>query len=124
MKVLIVEDEEILYLVLKEKFTNAGHEVMVAVDGDQALPMAIEFKPDVILLDLVLPKKNGLDVLKELKSNFNLKLIPVVILSNLDGDETIEKAISLGAISYLLKTQYPIDTIIEKVEVIFSNSKQ
>ena len=123
MKVLIIEDEEILYLVLEEKFKNAGHEVMIAVDGEQALSKAVEFKPDIILLDLVLPKKSGLAVLADLKSNINLKVVPVVILSNLDGDETIEEAISLGAISYLLKTQYPIDNIIEKVEVIFSNYK-
>ncbi len=68
MKILIVEDEDVLALVLEEKFKNEGYDVMVAVDGGEAQSKAEKFKPDVILLDLILPKKSGLEVLESLKS--------------------------------------------------------
>ena len=116
MKVLIVEDEDVLALVLEEKFQNEGYEVMIAKDGEAAQPMAGKFRPDIILLDLILPKKGGLEVLEDLKNDAELKLIPVIVLSNLDGDEVIKKALALGAEDYFVKTQHPIGEILEKVQ--------
>ena len=120
MKILIVEDEDALSLVLEEKFKNEGYDVMVAHDGAEAQPKAEKFKPDVILLDLILPKKLGLEVLESLKNDAELKLIPVIVLSNLEGDETIKKALFLGAVDYFVKTQHPIAEIVEKVGSIFT----
>jgi len=123
MKILIVEDEDVLSLVLEEKFKNEGYDVMIAKDGEEAQPKIEKFKPDVILLDLILPKKGGMEVLESIKSDSELKLIPVIVLSNLEGDEIIKSALSLGAVDYFVKTQHPIAEIVEKVEALFTESK-
>ena len=123
MKILIVEDEDVLSLVLEEKFKSEGYNVEIAKDGEQAQPMVEKFKPDVILLDIILPKKGGLEVLESLKNDSDLKLIPVIVLSNLEGDESIKRALSLGAVDYFVKTQHPIAEIVERVEVLFAEPK-
>lgn len=123
MKILIVEDEDVLSLVLKEKFESEGYEVIIAKDGEEVQSKVERFKPNIILLDLILPKKGGLEVLENIKENPELKLIPVIVLSNLEGDETIKKALSLGAADYFVKTQHPIAEIVEKVSAFFSEPK-
>ena len=117
MKILIIEDEEALAKVLAEKFEREGFEVKIARDGAEAFPLAMSFRPDVIALDILLPKKNGLEVLKELKSDSELKSIPVVMLSNLDSDEDIKNSISLGAADYFVKSQHLIKEIVEKMKL-------
>jgi len=121
MKILIVEDEEALSKVLKEKFTSEKFEVEIAKDGEAALTMAASFRPDLMLLDLVLPKKHGLVVLEELKSDSELKTIPVIVLSQLDDDVSIKKALSIGAVDYYVKSQHPLKEIVEKVKDYFIN---
>lgn len=116
MKVVIVEDEEILLKVLQEKFKKAGFEIFVAVDGGEAVPIIKSALPDVVVLDLILPKKTGFEVLEEIKSDPQLKQIPVVVLSNLGQDEDIKKALQLGAEDFIVKTQHPINEVIEKVQ--------
>jgi len=116
MKLLIVEDEETLVKVLQEKFEREGFEVKVALDGEEAISAARDFKPDMVLLDLILPKKHGLEVLKELKADSELREAPVIVLSNLDTDEDIKKALALGAVDYYVKVQHPLKEIIEKVK--------
>ena len=116
MKILIVEDEETLSKVMKEEFKDAGHDIKVATNGEDALSMARDFSPNVILLDLVLPKKGGLEVLSDLKSDKDLKDISVIVLSNLAEDESIKQALSLGAKDYFVKAQYSIYEILEKVQ--------
>jgi len=123
MKILIVEDEDVLSLVLEEKFKDEGYDVMIAKDGEEAQPKIERFKPDLILLDLILPKKGGLEVLESIKADQELKMIPVIVLSNLEGDETIKKALTLGAADYFVKTQHPIAEIVEKVGAIFTEPK-
>jgi len=123
MKILIVEDEDVLALVLEEKFKKEGYDVMIAKDGQEVRFKAEKFKPSIILLDLILPKKSGLEVLESLKSDSELKLIPVIVLSNLEGDETIKKALTLGAADYFVKTQHPIAEIVEKIGAFFTESK-
>jgi len=115
-KVLIVEDEETLYKVVKEEFEAKGYKIKIAVDGSGVLEMAKSFEPNLILLDIILPKKSGLDVLAELKADPALKAIPVIMLSNLSEVESIKKALSLGAVDYFVKTQYSLYEIIEKVQ--------
>ncbi|MDD4931585.1 MAG: response regulator [Candidatus Colwellbacteria bacterium] len=116
MKILIVEDEEALSRVLKEKFETEGFESMIVGNGADAVETTAKFKPDVVVLDLLLPKKDGFTILGELKADAELKAIPVVVLSNLGEDENIKRAIQLGAADYFVKTQHPINEIIEKVK--------
>ncbi len=116
MKILIVEDEESLAFVLKEKLDKSGFETKVAKDGETALTLARAFKPELILLDLVLPKKDGFSVLRELKADPELEIVPVIVLSNLGEDENIKKAFALGAKDYFVKSQHPINEIVEKIE--------
>lgn len=116
MKILIIEDEESLAFVLQEKLGGVKFETKVAKDGEVALPMVRSFKPELILLDLILPKKDGFTILKELKTDPELSMIPVIVLSNLGEDENIKKAFALGAKDYFVKSQHPINEIIEKIE--------
>lgn len=116
MRVTIIEDEEILLDILKEKFSREHFEVSVARDGEEAVPVISEAKPDVILLDLVLPQKSGFQVLEELKADSELKRIPVMVLTNLGQEEEMRRALQLGAEDFIIKTQYPLNVIVEKVK--------
>lgn len=116
MKLLIVEDEKALADVLEEKFKKEKYKVFVAYDGEAATASVKKNKPDIILLDLLLPKKHGLEVLKEIKADTEFKDIPIIVLSNLDTDEDIKTAIKLGAVDYFVKVQHPINEIVEKVK--------
>ena len=116
MKILLIEDEQILADVLQEKLREANFTVELAVDGEVALGQARSFHPDLIILDLILPKKDGFEVLGELKSDVLLKHVPVVVLSNLGQDEEIKRAFSLGAVDYMVKTQHPINEVVEKIK--------
>ncbi|MFA7385406.1 MAG: response regulator [Candidatus Paceibacterota bacterium] len=116
MKILLVEDEEILIKVLQEKLEKEGFTVDLATNGEVVLFLAKKFRPDLILLDIVLPKKNGLEVLRDLKEDPVLKNIPVIILSNLGEDEKIKKALSMGAVDYMVKAQHPINEVMDKIK--------
>ena len=116
MKVLIIEDEEALAKVLQEKLEKEGFETFVARDGAAGSDMAKSKNPDIILLDLILPKRSGFDVLGMLKADQELKAIPVFVLSNLAEDESLKKALSMGAENYFVKTQHPINEVVEEVK--------
>jgi DNA-binding response OmpR family regulator len=116
MKVLIIEDEEALRKVLQEKMQSSGFDTFAAKDGDEGWEMAKSKNPDIILLDLVLPKHSGFDVLGGLKQDPELKDIPVFILSNLAEDESLKRALQMGAEDYFVKAQHPINEIVEKVK--------
>lgn len=114
--ILIVEDEEFLVRALKDNLTSEGSSVSVAMDGEAVFDEIKKHKPALILLDLLLPKKNGFDVLKELKASPEWQLIPVIVLSNLGEDSEIKRALELGASDYFVKSQHPIQEVIEKVK--------
>ncbi|MFA4998568.1 MAG: response regulator [Candidatus Paceibacterota bacterium] len=117
-KILFIEDESALQKTFGEVLGQAGYEVISALDGEIGLSLAKEKKPDLILLDLILPKLHGLEVLKGLKEVEETKDIPVIILTNLEGMAEIEKAIELGAKGYLVKAQYSLGEIVQKVRDI------
>jgi two-component system alkaline phosphatase synthesis response regulator PhoP len=123
-KIVIVEDEEALARVLKEKFEGEEFEVELAMDGSVALPVIQKMRPDLVLLDLMLPKRDGIDVLKDIKADRDLENLPVIVLSNLDGDEDIKQAIALGAKDYFVKSQHPIKEVVEKVKDFLINPQQ
>lgn len=116
MIILICEDEKTLSKVLKEKFSKAKFDVVTVLSGDEVLDAAKKNKPDIILLDLIMPKMSGIEVLTALKKDDDLQEIPVIVLSNLDEDEKIRKAFSLGAVDYIVKSQHPINEVVEKVK--------
>ena len=123
MKILVVEDEEVLSKVFQEKLEKSGYEVKIADDGEEALTLAASFKPDAIALDLLLPKKTGFEVLEILKADDELKSIPVIVISNLGEDSDIKKALKLGAADYYVKSEHPINEIVEKIKNVLLKSK-
>lgn len=117
-KILFVEDEPDLQKTLGSVLENIGFEVISAFDGEAAVTLAKQHLPDLVLLDLILPKKDGFQVLEEIKKDENTKHIPVIILSNLESINEIERAIELGATTYLIKTNYRLDEVIDKIKNI------
>lgn len=104
-KVLIVDDEEAILMMYSERLKEGGHSVITASDGEEGIESAKKNKPDLIFLDIIMPKINGLDVLKELKSDPDVKNIPVFLLTNLPEDASGGKAKELGVTGYLVKAQ-------------------
>lgn len=117
-KILLIEDDENLIRSLTDFIKKEGFEIISAMNGEEGIKKAGIINPDLILLDIILPKKNGFAVLEELKKDENLKNIPVVILTNLEEEKDIEKALSLGAYTYLVKANYSLDDILKKVREI------
>jgi len=115
-RILIVEDEPTLQKTLSFALERAGYEIKGALDGEIGLRLAKEIKPDLILLDLILPKMDGFEVLEEIKKDENIKDIPVIILTNLESSQDIEKALVLGAKTYLVKANYDLKDVIQKVK--------
>jgi CheY-like chemotaxis protein len=117
-KILFVEDEPTLQKVVGEILNQKGFKVFSAMDGEKGLELIKKERPDLILLDLILPKKDGFEVLKEIKEDEELKSIPVIVLTNLEGMGDVEKALSLGATTYLVKANYELDDVVKKIEEI------
>jgi DNA-binding response OmpR family regulator len=115
-KILFVEDEPNLQKAIGELLKQEGFQIFEAFDGVQGLEIAAKEKPDLILLDLILPKKDGFEVLKELKADDKLKSIPVIILSNLEGTGDVEKALELGATTYLIKANYELSDVLNLIK--------
>jgi DNA-binding response OmpR family regulator len=117
-KILIVEDDRFLRELMSKKLSQENFVVVEAVDGTEGLQKAKEEKPDLILLDLILPGMDGFEVLTRLKQEPNLSSIPVLILSNLGQKEEVERGLKLGAVDYLIKAHFTPSEIIEKVRGI------
>src|SRR3989338_10751075 len=115
-RILIVEDEEFLLRAVKDNLESEGYAVTTATDGEDAMERIRKERPDLILLDLLMPKRDGFFVLQEVKKNPEWKLIPIIALSNLGGDAEIKKALSMGADDYFVKSQHPIEEMIYKVK--------
>lgn len=114
--ILFIEDESALQKTFNDLLEKEGYQIISALDGEVGLKLAKSKKPDLILLDLILPKIHGFDVLKELKSSPETKDIPIIVLTNLEGMEDIDKAIELGAKTYLVKTQYNLNEVLDKIK--------
>lgn len=116
----VAEDDEMMCSLYQMAFEIAGCEVEIARDGEEALSRLkkMEIKPRVVILDIMMPKINGLDVLEQMKSDSSLKDIPVILLTNLTGEENFEKGMSLGAAAYMIKSDYNPNKIVERVIAI------
>lgn len=119
-KILFIEDEGALQKVVGEVLTQEGYRVSSALDGEKGLAEAKSSHPDLILLDLILPKVDGFSVLKELKENPDTQDIPVIVLTNLETAKDIEKILALGATTYLVKANYRLEDIVVKIKEVLS----
>jgi len=117
-KILIVEDEEILLTALSEELKQEGFVVVGAKDGVEGVETAVKEKPDLVLLDLVMPRLDGIGALKQMKENALIKDIPVVILTNLSDYDKISDALSLGAMDYLVKANYRLEDLVNKIKTV------
>lgn len=114
-KVLIIEDDIFLMKVMQKKFEKNGHNTRVLSDGVQALTVTKEFKPDVILVDLIMPIKDGFSAINDLKADPETQNIPIVVTSNLSSDEDIKRTIKLGAMKYFIKSNSDLSEVIEYI---------
>lgn len=114
-KILVVEDETAISEVLSERLKNEGFSVVVAADGEQGLAMVKTEKPDVILLDILMPKKGGLSMLQELRETEEGKNIPVMMLTNLSDTEDVNKALENGAFAYMVKSDWKIAEVVASI---------
>lgn len=115
-KILLIEDEAALQKSLGDTLRGEGYEVLGALDGEIGERLAKTEKPALIILDLVLPKKHGLDVFQALKEDPETKDIPVIILTNLEKIENVEKVLEMGAKTYLVKANYTLREIVDKIK--------
>lgn len=114
-KILFVEDETSLQVAIGESLKKVGYSINVAGDGEQALDFIKNNDYDLIILDIILPKIDGFEVLKEIKQMPNKKEIPVLILTNLETSKDVQKALELGATNYLVKANYSLEQMLEKI---------
>ncbi len=117
-KILVVEDDKFLSSAYRIKLTKAGFEVQLAFDGSEALLRLETFTPDLILLDLIMPDKDGFATLTQLKRNPQWKNIPVIVASNLGQKEDIEKSMKLGAADYIVKSDTSLDNVLSKINAL------
>jgi len=117
-KILVIEDEATLQKALNEVLSKEGYEVLSSLDGLKGLELAQEERPDLILLDIILPKMDGFEVLKKIKENDDISQIPIIILTNLSDVSDIQKALDLGATTYLIKADFHIEDVLKKIEKV------
>ena len=115
-KILIVDDEELVIKALTEKLLSEGFTIDSAVDGEEALIKIKQIKPDLILLDIIMPKLDGISVLKKLKASSETQRIPVIILTNLYDDEKVAEVLKTGGTDYLVKVEHTLADIIKRVK--------
>ena len=113
---MIVEDDEHISKVYEIKLAKEGFATSLAVDGDVAVTKITSEKPDLILLDLMIPKKDGFGVLEDIKKVPELAGIPVIVLSNLGQQSDQDRALGLGANEYLVKVDYPIQEVVDRIK--------
>ena len=122
-KVLIIEDESYLLEMYKMRFEQGGYEVMVAEDGESGLSMARKGQPDIVLLDIMLPKMNGYQVLEEIRKNADTEKLKVYVLSNLGQSVEIKKGMEGGANGYFVKSNLTPTQLFTDVEKILSGGQ-
>ncbi|MES3006042.1 MAG: response regulator [Patescibacteria group bacterium] len=124
--IFMAEDDPLMSRMYERAFKANGYELQIAADGEEALSklQKMETAPTIMLLDVMMPKVNGFDVLRGVKQNEKLKHVPVVMLTNLAGQADAEKALTLGAVLYLVKSQYDPKQVVDKVKEILSASSR
>lgn len=116
--ILIIEDDTFIRNLISQKLIQEGYDIFETIDGKEGIKKLKEKKPDLVLLDLILPGIDGFEVLSKMKEDPNLSAIPVIILSNLEQREDVERGLKLGAVDYLIKAHHTPAEIIEKIKNI------
>ncbi len=119
-KILIVEDEEPLSNILCDQLTGEGFDVVIARNGSKGVNMAISEKPDLILLDILLPKKSGLTVIKELHEHKETSSIPVIMLTNLSDTDSVNESLNFEAYDFMVKSDTKLSTIVDAIHTKLS----
>jgi two-component system alkaline phosphatase synthesis response regulator PhoP len=114
-KILLVEDEEIMVSLLQRKLSQEGYRVWVAREGKESLKLMKEIKPDLILLDIIMPEMGGFEVMEEMAKDEELKKIPVIVISNSGQPVELDQAQKLGAKDWLIKTEFDPKEVVDKV---------
>ena len=114
-KILLVEDEELIIDLLTKKLEREGYQVSIAKDGEEGLSMMKDEKPDLILLDIVMPKMGGFEVMEEMQKDEEFKKIPVIVISNSGQPVELDRAKKLGAKDWLIKTEFDPREVLDKV---------
>jgi len=117
-QILIVEDESVLQQSLVNKIQRDGWQASSALNGEEGLRSLKRKKPDLILLDIRMPKMGGLEMLKEVRKKYDKKELPVIILTNYDEKENVSRSLELGAEIFLVKANYSLDDIMEKIKEV------
>lgn len=120
-KILIIEDDNVLQNAIKIALTKAGFEVQQAFGGNDGVAKLKKDRPDLILLDLILPDRDGYHLLYELNEHKDFKDIPIVVLSAIGSQSSIEECMAGGAKDYLVKSEYSLDDVVKKVEKYLKN---
>jgi|SRR3989338_8918794 len=118
LKILLIEDDPFISQLYSDKFSKFLYETEVVRDGFEALEILKKYKPDCILLDIVMPKMDGFEILERIKKDNSLKKIPVLILTNLGDKTDIDRAMSLGAESYIIKSHFTPAEVVDKVNIL------
>lgn len=122
-KIVCAEDDKMISASLIEGFTEAGFEATPAYDGEEAIEKIKEIKPDIAVLDIMMPKLDGIGVVWEMKADSELAKIPVVILTNMSDPGTVSKILEAGVTDYLLKSEQSMDEIVEKVTEVMNRGR-
>ncbi len=114
-KIIVVEDDPFLSKAFSLKLSNAGFDIVLVKDGQEALGVIAKEEPDMVLLDVMLPHKSGFDILTDLKKDEKLSKIPVIMLSTLGQEDEMKRGLSLGADEYLVKSNIKLEQVVEKI---------
>ena len=120
-KIVFIEDEPALQKSLGDFLRSRGHEVYSALNGEEGLGMIREYHPDLVLLDIVLPRMDGLEVLRTMRSDPAIRNTAVVMLTNSESSDAVQESVTLGAKAYLIKTSYTLDEVSEKLKSILGS---
>lgn len=123
-KILLVEDERPIAKAYSEFLKRKGLETLIAYNGEEAMEKTKEWKPDLILLDIILPRKDGITVLKDLKNDPATEGIPVIVLTNLSAGEAVRDAIKAGTNQYLVKSNFTLEDIYNRIQETLSENKK
>ncbi len=121
-KILLVEDDEMLHGMYTQKFKNQGYDVVSAFNGVDGVELAEKEKPDLILLDVIMPKMDGFVALKKIRKNDVTKDIPVILLTNLGQEEDVKKGKELGATDYFIKANHTPQEVVDKVHSVLQDN--
>ena len=121
-RIMIVEDDTVIANLFKSAFTKEGYEVELALDGLEALEKIKLFNPTIILSDIMMPRMDGIELIKHLKAKKNTKKIPVVVMSNLAKEESVSEALKVGAVKHIVKQDYGPHEVVNIVKEVIAKS--